>query len=300
MEHNVLWLAMLLAANLVMSGCNSDLAEGVLQPTISVTVADPIVAVISPNQVATSGLVEFVGTWENKDEDGDGVLDEQDDYPFDASKSKYPLFIEQEPNDYPGIATRIEIDVGVRVQGVISSELDKGDLFKFVTTELKQYTAVFKTSSARFKPQVYLSNKDGLVMNDIFLYQYANPNIYVVNFTIYDPGTYQLSLIDENFAGGPDLSYEIVFFNDTDVDSFDDMKERALGSDLLENDMDQDKILDGLEFIFGMLNSTIDQDNDDQLNWLDSDSDGDGISDLIEGSDDTNQNGKVDFLDHQR
>ena len=57
MEHNVRWLAMLLAANLVMSGCNSDLAEGVLQPTISVTVADPIVAVISPNQVATSGLV---------------------------------------------------------------------------------------------------------------------------------------------------------------------------------------------------------------------------------------------------
>jgi hypothetical protein len=119
----------------------------------------------------------------------------------------------------------------------------------------------------------------------------------VVNFPIYDAGIYQLSLIDDNFAGGPDLSYEIVFFNDTDVDSFDDMKERALGSDLLENDMDQDKILDGLEFIFGMLNSTIDQDNDDQPNWLDSDSDGDGISDLIEGSDDTNQNGKVDFLD---
>jgi hypothetical protein len=52
MKHNALWLAILLAANLGMSGCNSDLAEGVLQPTISASVADPIVAVISPNQVA--------------------------------------------------------------------------------------------------------------------------------------------------------------------------------------------------------------------------------------------------------
>tara|TARA_R110002050_G_scaffold120289_1_gene238287 strand:- start:394 stop:1296 length:903 start_codon:yes stop_codon:yes gene_type:complete len=300
MDHNALWLVMLLAANLGMSGCNRDLAEGVQQPETPTTAIDSIEAVISPNQVVQSDLGRLIGTWENKDEDGDGVLDEQDDYPFDASKSKYPLFIEQEPNDYPGIATRIEIDVGVRVQGVISSELDKGDLFKFVTTELKQYTAVFKTSSARFKPQVYVSNADGLVIDAIFLYKYTKPNVYVVNFPIYDAGTYQLSFIDENFAGGPDLSYEIVFFNDTDVDSFDDMKERALGSDLLENDMDQDKILDGLEFIFGMLNSTIDQNNDDQPNWLDSDSDGDSISDLIEGSGDTNQNGKVDFLDHQR
>jgi hypothetical protein len=75
------------------------------------------------------------------------------------------------------------------------------------------------------------------------------------------------------------------------------MKERALGSDLIENDMDQDKILDGLEFIFGMLNSTIDQDNDNQPNWLDSDSDGDSISDLVEGSGDINQDGMVGFLD---
>jgi hypothetical protein len=202
MKLNALWLTMLLAASVGMSGCNRDLAEGVQQPETPTTAIDSIEAVISPNQVVQSDLGRLIGTWKNKDEDGDGVLDEQDDYPFDVSKSKYPLFIEQEPNDNPGIATRIEIDVGVRVQGVISSELDKGDLFKFVTTELKQYTAVFKTSSARFKPQVYISNEDGLVMNDIFLYQYAKPNIYAVNFTIYDPGTYQLSLIDENFAGG--------------------------------------------------------------------------------------------------
>ena len=137
-------------------------------------------------QATTVTPKEHHGTWENKDEDGDGVPDELDDYPFDSSRNKYPVFIEQEPNDNPSVATPIEIDQGVIVRGVISSELDKGDLFKFVTTELKQYTAVFKTSSARFKPQVYISNEDGLVINDIFLYQYAKPNIYVVSFPIYD------------------------------------------------------------------------------------------------------------------
>ncbi|MEC8328406.1 MAG: hypothetical protein VX100_20285 [Pseudomonadota bacterium] len=60
------------------------------------------------------------GTWENKDEDGDGALDENDDYPFDPRKSQYPVYLEQEPNDNPGIATPIKLVQGVRVKGVIS------------------------------------------------------------------------------------------------------------------------------------------------------------------------------------
>ncbi|KPV95538.1 hypothetical protein AN214_02456 [Pseudoalteromonas sp. P1-9] len=69
------------------------------------------------------------GTWENKDEDGDGVLDENDDYPFDPRKSQYPVYLEQEPNDNPSIVTPIKLVQGVRVKGAISSNLDKGDLY---------------------------------------------------------------------------------------------------------------------------------------------------------------------------
>lgn len=289
-KQQSLQLVLLIALSLGLSACGGE-----LEPSEGGT--PPIPPTTAPLTPPTTVPVEHHGTWENKDEDGDGAPDELDDYPFDSSRNKYPVFIEQEPNDNPSVATPIEIDQGVIVRGVISSELDKGDLFKFVTTELKQYTAVFKTSSARFKPQVYISNEDGLVINDIFLYQYTKPNIYIVNFPIYDPGTYQLSLIDENFSGGPDLSYEIVFFNDTDVDSFDDMKERAVGSDLLENDMDKDKILDGLEFIFGTINKSIDIDNDSIPNWLDSDSDGDGFSDKFEGSNDLDNDTIPNFLD---
>ncbi|WP_338726117.1 hypothetical protein V8687_22435 [Shewanella baltica] len=75
------------------------------------------------------------------------------------------------------------------------------------------------------------------------------------------------------------------------------MKERALGSDLLENDMDKDKILDGLEFIFGTINKSIDIDNDSIPNWLDSDSDGDGFSDKLEGSNDLDNDAIPNFLD---
>ncbi|GIU51590.1 hypothetical protein TUM4438_41780 [Shewanella sairae] len=238
-----------------------------------------------------------LGTWENKDEDDDGIPDELDDYPFDANRNKYKTFIEVEPNDNPSIATPITVDVGVKVQGVIDSEFDKGDLFKFVVDKRQSMTAYFKSSSPRFQPQVYVSNEDGLVINAIFLYKYSEPNVYVVNFPIYDPGTYQLSVIDENFAGGSDLSYEMVFFSDEDVDSFDDMQERALGSDLIENDMDNDDILDGLEYIFATENGSIDLDNDTLPNWLDEDSDGDNFSDKLEGSKNLDNDSLLNFLD---
>ncbi|MCL1066072.1 IPT/TIG domain-containing protein [Shewanella olleyana] len=299
MKQKTLWLAMLLAASVGMTGCNGELEEGDpgYQGGAPVEPTDPVTPTNPTDPTDPTDPDEYVGTWENKDEDGDGVPDEQDDYPFDASKSNYPVFFEVEPNDNPSVATPIVVDVGVKVKGVIDSEFDKGDLFKFVVDDRQSMTAYFKSSSPRFQPQVYVSNEDGLVINAIFLYKYSEPNVYVVNFPIYDPGTYQLSVIDENFAGGSDLSYEMIFFYDEDVDSFDDMKERAFGSDLIENDMDNDEILDGLEHIFGTENGSIDLDNDTVPNWLDEDSDGDNFTDRLEGSKDIDNDSFLNFLD---
>ena len=42
----------------------------------------------TPLHAKTIQPTTHVGTWQNKDEDGDGVPDEQDDYQFDASRTR--------------------------------------------------------------------------------------------------------------------------------------------------------------------------------------------------------------------
>lgn len=48
-----------------------------------------------------------IGTWQNKDEDGDGVPDEHDDYPFDATKTTIKVVQEQEFNNNVGQANPV-------------------------------------------------------------------------------------------------------------------------------------------------------------------------------------------------
>ena len=253
----------------------------------------------TPSHAKTIQPTTHVGTWQNKDEDGDGVPDEQDDYPFDASKTQYPVFIEQEPNDNPTVATPVELGKGFKVQGVISSRTDKGDLYGFDVDDVTFITAVFKTDAPRFDPQVYLSDSDGLVQNSIVLFEDESTKTQIVNFQIRESGRYQLSVLDNNYAGGPDLSYEISVFYDEDVDAFDDQKERALGSLTETNDMDQDGIKDGFEFV--LLNTPadvdVDFDEDGIPNWQDTDSDGDSFSDKIEGIEDLNNDGLPNYID---
>tara|TARA_R110002033_G_scaffold142405_1_gene180736 strand:- start:825 stop:1559 length:735 start_codon:yes stop_codon:yes gene_type:complete len=47
-------------------------------------------------ETAAKTTGQQTGTWENKDEDGDGVPDDQDDYPFDAAKSEFFTLQESE------------------------------------------------------------------------------------------------------------------------------------------------------------------------------------------------------------
>ncbi|NKF49363.1 cell surface protein [Shewanella sp. WXL01] len=305
MKYKYLWLSMLLASSLTLTGCGGELESGdpafqgdnPSDPTSPSDPSQPTDPVDPVDPEEPIDPIDYVGTWENKDEDADGVLDEFDDYPFDPTKSVYPVFVESEPNDNPGVATPIEFEHGVKVSGVIDSELDKGDLFKFDVKERRSLTAVFTTPAARFKPQVYVSNEQGLVISDIFLYQFAKPNMYVVNFPLFEAGTYQLSVIDENYAGSSDLTYDIVFFDDADVDSFDDMKERALGADLIADDMDEDSLIDGVEYVLGMVQGSVDIDSDGLPNWQDKDADGDTFTDSVETAADIDFDGFANFID---
>ncbi|MCK8094200.1 hypothetical protein [Pseudoalteromonas sp. 1CM17D] len=66
-----------------------------------------------------------IGTWQNKDEDGDGVTDEQDDYPFDASKTQYPVYFEKEPNDNPSVATAVSLVKVLKLRALFHQEQTK-------------------------------------------------------------------------------------------------------------------------------------------------------------------------------
>lgn len=238
-----------------------------------------------------------IGTWQNKDEDGDGVPDVQDDYPFEASKTQYPVYFEKEPNDNPSVATPVELGKGFKVKGVISSRTDKGDLYGFNVDDRTMVTAVFESAAKRFDPQVYVSNSEGRVISKYVISEYKKFGKHIVNFHMFDAGRYQLSVMDNNYAGGPDLTYSMVLFYDEDVDAFDDEKERAFGSNLIKNDQDQDGILDGLEHVLLNSSTDIDFDGDGIPNWKDIDSDDDSFTDKIEGIEDLDKDGFPNYID---
>lgn len=237
------------------------------------------------------------GTWENNDEDGDGTPDLEDDLPFDPNENSYPEFFEQEPNDNPSIANPVSLEHGFIVNGVISSNLDKGDLFAFEVQDTKFITAIFRTDAQRFSPQVYLSNADGEALESYEMYRSVSPNVVIVNFQIQNAGTYNLSVMDNNYAGGSDLIYNVSVFTDEDVDAFDDMKEYAFGSSLVSQDNDKDGIKDGFEYALMAAPSHIDFDEDGIPNWFDEDADGDGFSDEIEGINDLNNDFFPNYID---
>ncbi|MGB1201761.1 MAG: hypothetical protein ACPG5R_09370, partial [Cognaticolwellia aestuarii] len=62
---------------------------------------------ITPLSAKTIQPTTHIGTWQNKDEDGDGVPDEQDDYPFDATKTTMSVVQEQEFNNNVGQANPV-------------------------------------------------------------------------------------------------------------------------------------------------------------------------------------------------
>ena len=303
MKLNALWLAMLLAANLGMSGCNRDLAEGVQQPETPTTAIDSIEAVISPNQVVQSDLGRLIGTWENKDEDGDGVLDEQDDYPFDASRSSYSTTTESSFNDNPSVATEISSNIPFKVEGVIEENGD-GDVYKFqVTKEIVEanipITFLLLMENLSFISTMSILDRNGIVIFEIKNNSEPLGQVEAISSIMFtSPGTYYIAIAEINLKGDPSARYILKAFNDTDFDGLSMATENALGINSEHPDTDGDNIHDGNEFYVKKLGKIdLDVDGDNIPNWLDSDSDGDGLSDEFEGIDDADNDGLGAFVD---
>ncbi|KPZ58875.1 hypothetical protein AN391_01557 [Pseudoalteromonas sp. P1-13-1a] len=56
---------------------------------LSVSSAFSLLSHTTPAKAKAIQSPPHVGTWQNKDENGDGVVDEQDDYPFDNTQPRF-------------------------------------------------------------------------------------------------------------------------------------------------------------------------------------------------------------------
>ena len=302
MKIQSFWPALLLLASLGIQGCNSGELEpgegsgnGTTDPTVPPVEPNPNP---DPDPEPDPEPVENVGTWENKDEDGDGVPDEQDDYPFDGTKQGFASFSEQEPNDNPSNATKISLTPPFRISGAISQKSDNGDLFSFIGEEGKYYSLVLTYSDLTFQPNIYFSGADGYSLNFGKVQIDKALKRIAINVEIQNDGKYHIGVNDINFDGGESFTYNAEIFIDMDGDALADDLESAMEINNLTHDTDGDGIWDTEEFLFGAYSlPKFDADEDNIANWLDSDSDGDGLLDKTEGSRDVDNDSLGNFID---
>ena len=280
-----LWLSFILSLVVIISGCNGELTEEETSPPTGEPPVTP------PPVVTPPPTEELVGTWEDKDEDGDGVLDENDDYPFDAERTSYPLIEEEEFNNNPSVAN----DAGQLpfiAKGSFELDIDIDD-FKFIVTQEDidsriPYHFIVLSENPTLSPRLGVLNADGKAE----LTASTDGNLenvgLIKNTRLFFPeeaGTYYLTVGNRNEKASTSLTYTVFAFKDKDMDGIADDKEKALGSDYEIQDSDSDEIFDGNEyFIHRNIRSLIvDVDSDGIPNWLDEDSDGDSIPDIREG-----------------
>jgi len=239
------------------------------------------------------------GTWEKKDEDGDGVLDENDDFPFDKNKTSYPYLKEEEFNNNIDVANVISDGVPFRVEGVVQQTQDS-DLFKFQVDETMLVTALISSTSTEFVPNMTIFNDAGRSLQLIHpKYTPVGLLRQAVSFRLPNAGTYFLVVGDYDNLGKPTWNYTVDVFKDFDFDAMDDDSEQSFGFAKEVQDTDGDGIFDGEEFYVyeHEYKFSHDLDSDGVPNWLDLDSDNDGIQDSVEGATDYDKDGFANHVD---
>lgn len=266
---------------------------------LSVSCSFSVLSYTTSVQAKTTQPTTHIGTWKNKDEDGDGVPDEQDDYPFDTNLSKAKYYQEAELNDTLSQAENLTSEIPYFVSGVVEHTADL-DLFKFTTSKAERVSVVLTCTNLIFRPNILILNSDGSAVGKIKSNFTAIGNIgAAANFTLPAADTYYLAITDVDARGNTDFTYKAKLFFDEDVDYIDDGLESAFGLIVGDIDSDRDRIFDGTEFYVYLDGNTYshDVDLDGIPNWLDDDSDADGIPDKIEGISDQDQDGLGNFVD---
>lgn len=228
-------------------------------------------------QATTVTPTEPHSTWENKDEDSDGVPDELDDYPFDRYKSQYALVTEEEFNNNQDVANHVQ-QIPSRISGVVQQVNDL-DFYQIKLEAGKSVTFLLSSPSHDFSPGMAVLDSEGLaILAWAPNYQPVGKYKRAIQAKPRTSGVYYLVINDKFFRGRPDFNYKIAAFFDNDVDAIDDAIEPAFGFEAYSQDTDNDGIYDGEEFyVFKSENLMLhDVDGDGLPNWLDDDTDADG------------------------
>jgi hypothetical protein len=283
---------------------NQTLFKLVILVLTSLSLASYSLEIAAKTSAKTSAKTtgQQTGSWENKDEDGDGVPDEQDDYPFDTSKSSFFILQESEQNNLVETADDVAGHFPFRILGTLPNSGDT-DVFK-ITFPAEQISPndrlsiTITSSNSNFYPTANLFDKNGTQLKT-----YREDNIKPVNGFKYhfsyipnDNDIAYLSISSLRQIG--DASYIAQVSIDNDSDGMADITEMALGMNPHAADTDNDGIKDSYEYYVyknGQLNTDID--NDGIPNFLDDDSDGDGLLDRLESFIDADKDSLGNFVD---
>ncbi|MEE2023845.1 MULTISPECIES: hypothetical protein [Alkalimonas] len=247
-----------------------------------------------------------LGSWLNQDEDGDGVPDCLDDFPFDPSRSRYPEYADTEPNDNPAVAVKTNHQLslanpGFRISGALSSDSDNADMFRFAAKQGQSITALLRKTDldSAFEPLLSFAGLDGNALNfgRISRGAPAHYGIVAINYVVREDRELFFLIADQNAKGGPDFGYTVTVFLDSNGNGVDDQQMRAMGVEPTVQSSSGDGILDLWKVAFATTCDELDFDGDGIPNILDTDSNGDGIPDRIKGIGDADGDGVPNFLD---
>ncbi|GIU52560.1 hypothetical protein TUM4438_45590 [Shewanella sairae] len=216
---------------------------------------------------AKSTSTARIDSWENKDEDSDGIPDEQDDYPFDANKSTLFSINETANNNLIETADDVGQHFPFRVTGKLPHSGDT-DVFKITLprSHLKatdRLSITILSSDSNFYPTANLFDRNGTQLKT-----YREDKIKPVNglkyhFTYMPNGNETAYLSISSLRQLGDASYTAEISIDNDADGIADIKEKALGMNHHRQDTDSDGIKDSYEyFVYKHNQLETDIDND--------------------------------------